>query len=250
MRETWARLTSYLRRSRADHELQAEIDSHIRMAADEYERRGLDPQEAWRAARRDFGSVEGTKERYRDQLGLPTLDALLQDLRIAGRQLRTSPVFLLTACGLLALGIGASTAVYSVVDALLVAPLPGAEPQRRVQIDETVHGRPTGGNAVRMRDMHENLSTLSAVTGYYGEDAILTGDGDPRRVPVLRTFGPFLEVIGVTPARGRSFTPGGSGGGSANVVAVSASTRRGLSLSMPNDTPPCSSAPRYATLSA
>jgi predicted permease len=206
MREIWTRLISYGRRARANRELNEEIAAHLRMATNEYVQQGMSRADAERAARRDFGSVDATKERYRDQFGLPSVDALLQDARIAWRQLGKSPVFTVAACTLLAVGVGASTAVYSVVDAALIAPVPGTDPDRRVWINETIQGREVGGNPARLIDLATRVDAFTAAAGFYGEDAVLTSGGEPRRVPVLRTFGAFFEVVGIQPVLGRAFT--------------------------------------------
>ncbi|NKB89002.1 MAG: FtsX-like permease family protein [Acidobacteria bacterium] len=221
IRMIWARVSSYASRRRAEHELREEIQNHLAMATEHHMRRGLSRREAELAARRDFGSVDATRERYNDQLGLPSLDAVLADFRIARRQLAKTPGFTATVCVLLALGIGASTTVYSIVDAVLLAPLPGAEPEARVWIDETVDGRQMGGDPARLRDMQGRLEALSAIAGFYGEDAILVDEDTPRRVPVLRTFGDYFSVVGLFPSRGRVFTPDEIRGTGDPVVIIS-----------------------------
>src|SRR5947207_8322728 len=105
---------------RADAQLDAEIRAHLDRLTDDHVRRGLGRDEARAAARRDFGGVDQVKEAYRDQRGYMMLDDLVQDVRFAVRMLRRNPAFSLTAVLSLGIGIGAGTAVFTVVNAILL----------------------------------------------------------------------------------------------------------------------------------
>src|ERR1035438_8141406 len=128
-----ARLKSIFTNSEA--RLDQELRDHLAMLAADHRRKGLSPEAALQAARRDLGGLTQIREIHRDQRRIPTLDSLAQDVRYAGRQLRASPVFTAAAVLTLALGIGANTAIYQVLDAVIFRPFPVKEPQQLVQME-------------------------------------------------------------------------------------------------------------------
>ena len=134
------RLGGLFNQGRKDREVQDELESHIQMHTEDNLRCGLPPEEARRQAMIKLGGIESTKEAYRDQRGLPVLETLWQDVRFGGRMLRKSPGFTVTVVLTLALGIGAGTAIFSVVNTVILNPVPGPEPERLIQIGERSHG--------------------------------------------------------------------------------------------------------------
>src|SRR6476646_6966068 len=124
LRASLSRLYGFFRKQRIERDLDSELESHLDMLIAENIRRGLSPEAARHAARREFGGVEQTKANYRDQRGLPLLDGWFEDVRFAVRMLSKRPGFTLIAVGTLALGIGANTAIFTVVHSVLLQQLP------------------------------------------------------------------------------------------------------------------------------
>src|SRR2546425_8296835 len=137
LRELFLRFGGLFNKQRRDRELEDEIESHLQLHIDDNLRLGMTLEEARRQAMLQFGGIESTKESYRDQRGLPILDTFFQDIRFGARQLRKNPGFTAVAVLTLTLGIGANTAIFSVVSSVLLRPLPFKDPERLMMIRET-----------------------------------------------------------------------------------------------------------------
>ncbi|MGB6868104.1 MAG: ABC transporter permease [Acidobacteriaceae bacterium] len=208
------RVRAFFHKGPMDTELDAEMASHLEMAVEENVRSGMSPEEARRRALVRFGGVQRAREEQRASRGLPFLDVLGQDLRYTMRTLRRDAGFTVVAVLILALGIGANVAVFSVVNTLLLRPLPFPEAQRLVW----VQGPPQacGESCVTFsvdgfEDYQQRNRTLSGVTAYFPFFGVggfkLTGQGEPVPVSGVSVEGNFFQVLGVQPFLGRGFSP-------------------------------------------
>jgi putative ABC transport system permease protein len=204
------RLLSFLRPGAAERELSREIAAHLRHLEDGFRAKGLSPEEAHRAARRAFGGVEQTKEAQRDERSMAWLDELRQNIRYAIRTLKSAPGFTLVAVLTLALGIGANTVIFSIVNATMLQELPFPEPERLVTVWQVPTDDRTRLNIVSMpnyRDWLERSRSFESLglmdSGSRGYS--LTGDGPPQLSQGLRVTASFFDVLGIRPAIGRTF---------------------------------------------
>ena len=198
----WAvRLTDLFRRDRRERELAAEIDSHLQLHTDENVRAGMSARDASRAALIRLGGVESVKEQCREQRGLPVLEHLLQDVRYAFRSLWRQPGFTAVALVTLALGIGANSAIFSVVHAVLLSPLPYGDPDRLVQVvDLSYQGE--------FLALQERSRTLDVAAHGFDEQGTLTGFDEPIRVHATPASANLFDVLGRGVVLGRTFSPG------------------------------------------
>jgi len=205
----WRAIMDLIRRQRAEQELDEELRTHLEHQIDQNMARGMDAEEARYAAQRLFGGVQQVKERCRDMRGLNLIESIIQDLRYGFRQLRRNPGFTAVAVITLALGIGANTAIFSVVNAVLLRPLPYADPGRLVWITDYIprmHMRAVPDPDYTVwKDHNKVFSQLSAYGG--GADYNLTGEGRPQRVEGWAVTANFLPTLGIHPALGRNFLP-------------------------------------------
>src|SRR5579863_2983027 len=216
------RLGSLFRREKADQELDDELRDHVERRIEEYVAKGLAPAEARRQALLEMGGVEKRKEECREIRRVNWIQDLAQDLRYGLRQLRRNPGFTAVAVITLALGIGANTAMFSVVNAVVLRPLPYAHSDRLVWIAESVPALKseavTGADYVDWKDQNHTLDRIAAYdTMYRGSlregaagpgsaDFNLTGRGTPARVHSAFVSASFFATLGVEPQLGRAFT--------------------------------------------
>src|ERR1700691_2001416 len=207
-----------------DRELANELASHLQLHIDDNLRRGMSPEEGRRRAVLELGGVEQTKEIYRERRGLPMIETLLQDLRFGARMLRKNLGFTVVAVLTLALSIGANTAIFSVIDAVLLRPLPYKNSDQLVSIAANNVQRGINGLPVsftKMTRVREQTRTLQSVGAYYPLNASLTTHGAPEQISAARATAGFFDVLGVIPAEGRGFLPEEDGEGGADVAIIS-----------------------------
>lgn len=190
-----------LRRSREDR-LEAEIREHLDLLADEFVAKGMPRADAMLAARRAFGGVDQIKERYRDQRGLPLMDALAQDLKFSVRLMRKNPLFSSTAIASLALSIGALTMAFSIVNAFVFKPLPIKDPGSVYSMQNGT----VGWSYPDFKDLQERLD-VESLTGYRISMMSVGLKPDAAILWGYLVTGNYFESLGVTPAAGRFFTP-------------------------------------------
>lgn len=208
-----ARIRAFFRTSDLDRDFDQELKSHLDMLVEDNLRRGMGPEKARRAALIRLGCPESNQELHREARGLPALDAFLQDLRYTFRALRRDAGFATFAILIAGLGIGASSTVFSVVNALLLRPLPFSDPERLVWIQnmDVDHEGLSGetvpvGHFSALRDQNRSFSDIAAYYAFYGAgDSKLTGDGEPLRLDAVPVSGNFFSVLGVKPQLGRTF---------------------------------------------
>ena len=204
-RRIWNRLLGSLFRRNADGDLDEELDCHIRLLAEDDVRRGITPEEAHRRAKLQFGSIESTKESYRDQRGLPALDAIFQDLRYAFRGIRKNPGFATVVILSLAIGIGANTAIFSLVNGVLLQPLAYKDPQRVFDIRELINGARVPVNPMHALEWAKQCPSLEQVALMRSARAQLTSGGEPAAIPGAQVAHNLFTLFGVEPILGRTF---------------------------------------------
>ncbi len=223
-----AKLGALFRRRKQVDDLAEEIRAHLAMEEQENLESGMPPDEAHYAALRRFGNVTLAQERSREMWGWNWAETLWQDIRYGWRQLRKNPGFTVVAVLTLALGIGANTAIFSVIDAALLRPLPYDRPEQLVSIS-TMH---LNGNGMVIppdfKAWQQQNGALDAVGAFgfgfngYSQGANLTGVGEPTRVLVVPVTVGFFQMLGVRPILGRGFNPDEEQPDHSHVALVSA----------------------------
>ena len=211
IRSAIARMRAFTNKPLGDADLEQEFASHLDFAVEENLARGLSPEEARRQALIRFGGVEQSREQQRAARGLPTLDILMQDLRYTLRTLRRDRGFTIIAILILALGIGANIAVFSVVNTLMLRPLPFHDPARLLWIGpEIFDGNWSAAtySTDAWQEYLERNKSFEDVAGYFAfsspDNMKLMGHGDPKPFTGIAVTQNFFQVLGVAPVLGRS----------------------------------------------
>ena len=207
-----------------DERLREEIEEHIALQTEENLRAGLSPLEARRQAMLKFGGVEAMKQDYRAERGLPSIEDLGQDLRYAIRILRKSPAFTAVAVVTLALGIGANTAIFSIVNAVLLQAFPYPDPNQLVLIFNVPLNQPDALSALSNREFtqcREQNRVFSEMAGNSFHDLTLTGAGEPSIVNTADVTPEIFSLLSAKPLAGRTLLPEDGKQGAAPVVVVS-----------------------------
>lgn len=203
LRRLWGTLT---RRDQLSADVRDEMDFHIAERTRDLIRRGVDPAEAARQAQMTFGNTALLGDQARDADVVQWLDATVREAGQGLRGLLRRPGLVVTAVLSLALGIGGTSAIFSVVDAVLLKPVSVPESERVVVLREKKKDESIGGNVQRLKDYRAQARSFSELAGYYGERATTSGANGPERYRITRTFGPFLSLLRAQPQQGRLFS--------------------------------------------
>jgi predicted permease len=204
------KLRNFVRPGRAERDLAREIESHLELLQDDFRRRGMSANEARLAAKRAYGGIEQAKEMHREMRSWLWLEQVRQDIRFSIRTLWKSPVFSLTAVLTLALGIGANTAIFSLIDALMLRSLPVSHPEQLLQVN--MAGRGIWGVAVPFvsnpvwEQLRNRQDVFSGLFGYAVARFDLSARGEARYVQGNYVSGQFFETLGLRPIVGRVIT--------------------------------------------
>jgi len=222
LRRLLHRLYNGVRPSKAERDLAREVSSHLTLLQDEFQRRGMSVEEARVAARRAFGGVEQTKEVQRDARSFRWLSDLRQDVRYASRDLARHPGFALATILILALGIGANTGIFSLIDSLLLRTLPVPELKRLVQILLIERGR--RGESLSypvVRALQEQPDLFAGVCGFSGASFSAGQRGAAERTTGAWFSGGCFQALAIQPFMGRLLQPEDDSPGAAPAAIVS-----------------------------
>jgi len=210
LRALLLRVSGLFAHERRDRELTDELDTHLQMHIDDKLRSGMTADQARRDALLKLGGVELTMERYRDRRGIPMFEAAMQDLRYAARMMRKAPGFTSVAVLTLALGIGATTAIFSVVDTVVLQPLTYRDAKQLFVVHEVIPtlshlGPYTPVNALHFREWRKATRSFQQMSLLGIVNVNLTGTGEPERLQAARVSSNLFAMLGVQPQLGRAF---------------------------------------------
>jgi putative ABC transport system permease protein len=223
LRRFFIRLSNFTTGRRADQRLQEEMAEHLALQTEENLRAGMSPAEARRQAALKLGAAQAIREHHNAEQGLPLAENFLLDLRYAFRMLYRSPGFSLIAIATMALGIGATTAIYSVIDATLLHPLPYPHPSELVRIEANLPGvgaHDVGFSIPELRDL-QNAGIFQYVSFCFFGSENVTGSAQPTHIAGATVSPSYFAVLGVDAALGRTFDPHDASPGSNGEVIIS-----------------------------
>lgn len=210
-------------RKRMERELAEEMRFHAQLEAEKNLGKGMETAEAHYAMRRQLGNVTLQQEESRRIWGFPRLESVIQDLRYGARGLRNSPGFTTVALLTLALGIGATTAIFSIVYAVMLRPLPYKDSERLVNISTVSSMFPEftlGQSIPNLNDIRARAKSLEIISTYQRTSLTLTGTGEPEQISAAAVSSNFLDLFSVHPILGRAFLPADEQEKNGNVVLL------------------------------
>ncbi len=233
LKVVFSRLTGLFRRKRLEHDLDEDVRTHIEMLAEENRRKGMTPEEARRAAMRQFGGVEQVKEECRDTWGVRFLREVTQDVRYGLRLLGQSPGFAAFAILTLALGIGANTAIFQLIDAVRLRTLPVRDPASLAIVHLNMNHWGSGSFSGSYSEftfplwqqVEKRQQGFSSIAAWGGTQLNLANGGEVDQAQAIWVSGEFFEVLGIRPLLGRLISPSDdpeiAGAGCAGAVDLS-----------------------------
>ena len=210
LKRMWARIGNFVMGRRSDERLREEMADHLAQQAEENMRAGMSAAEARRQAALKFGAVGAIRETYQTEVSLPFIETVLQDLRYALRMLWRSPGFSFIAIATMALGVGATTAIFSVIDATLLHPLPYPKAAELVRLEDDLPGvgaQDVGISVPEWRDLENSGIFQSVSVSGHGANVNLTGSAQPERLSYKHVTPNYFAVFGVDAQLGRTFDP-------------------------------------------
>ncbi|HTB17915.1 MAG TPA: ABC transporter permease [Bryobacteraceae bacterium] len=224
VRRLFAKLTGLILRGRADHELNREVSAHLVLLEDEFQRRGMNRDQARMEARRAYGSVEQAKQLHREERSILWLEQTFADLRYACRSLLKTPAFAAIAVLTLALGIGANIAIFTVVNAVLLRPLPFQHPEQLVRVFDDLNGvgaKDIGMSVPEIQDLRDRSDVFHAISVIWPVSTALSGGDHTERIEMLATGFDYFQMLGVQAALGRVYGPRDAAPGFTEAVVIS-----------------------------
>ncbi len=224
LRAALARLRGLFAGPQVDDELREEFEAHLEMETAEYVRRGMSPEDARRKALLASGGMVQAAEAVRDQRGLPWVEGLAADVRYALRALRRAPAFTAVVAVTLALGIGANTAIFSVVRGVLLKPLPHRDGDRLLYLRQSMDGpggADMGFSVPEVRELRNGVPSLAGLAEYSPWTLVHQSEEGTARINVGLVTGNYFEVMGLSPVLGRHTRPSDDGPGVPPVMVLS-----------------------------